>query len=63
MKVITFPSDDFNVEELNRLNDTELYRICETHRYECFLYDSVKDFQEAFNNGYISDEWFIFFIN
>ena len=62
MKVLTFPSEDFDKEELDKMSDTELYRLCNRHIY-CELYNNEHEFQEAFNNGDVSDEWYIYFID
>lgn len=63
MKVLLFPSDSFEKERLDKMSDTELYNISNRHKYECEQYCNEKEFQDAFNNGCVSDENFIYFID
>ena len=63
MKVLVFPASDFDLKDLEQMSDSQLYHLCESHRWGCESYCNEKEFQDAFNNGYVSDESFIFFID
>lgn len=63
MKVLVFPADDFSKEELDKMSDDELWSLSNRHKYECGQYCNEKEFQNAFNNGNVSDECFIYFID
>lgn len=61
MIVLTFPSE-FNKEELDSMSANELFRMKDKYNYECEEYCSLDEFQERFNEGYISD-CLIYFID
>lgn len=63
MRIITLPSHLYK-ETIDRKTDEQLWDIylAISKTTNCPMYANEKDFQEAFNNGYISDEWFIYFI-
>lgn len=63
MKVLTFPSEDFSRDDLDKMSDNELWDLSNRYKYECEQYWSEKAFQNAFNNGNVSDETFIYFID
>lgn len=63
MKVLAFPSEDFSREELNKMSDDELWTLNNQHRSYCQQFCNEKHFQNAFNNGDVSDEWYIYFID
>lgn len=65
MKAIYFTPDceigiiDF-VEEMT---DDELYEFAVANKKDVMVYDDPRSFAEAFNNGYISDEGHVFFVD
>lgn len=64
MKILTFPSEDYDREELDKLSQDELLHLWYIDDNNvCHCYANVESFQKAFNDGEISDEWFIYFID
>jgi len=63
MKVLVFPSDNFDLTVISEMTDEQKLDLAYSSYSDGVVwYDNERDFQEAFNNGYISDQTFIFFV-
>ena len=65
IKVLCFSSDNYNLEELNAMTETERFELAQV---ACnFGYDeadilTLSDFQKLFNNGTISNTYIFFYL-
>lgn len=62
MKVLVFKSNEFELNELEAKTDQELMALCQTNPDFTEVYLDEKSFQKAFNDYFISDEDYIFFV-
>lgn len=63
MKVLVFPSDNFDLKTINEMTDEQKCDLAgSSYNDGVAWYDNERKFQEAFNNGYVSDQTFIFFV-
>ena len=56
------PNCNIDIKRFAAYSDKEKVHTA-LHDYNIRLYRSLLDFQDAFNNGYISDEGYVFFID
>ena len=62
-KVILFDSSSFSFSELSKMNDSQKLQTAEENPYFTSVYDSLDEFQEAFNDDSIDEvNNFIFFV-
>ena len=65
IKVLCFSSDNYNLEELNAMTETERFELAQV---ACnFGYDeadilTLSDFQKLFNDGTISNTYIYFYL-
>ena len=57
--VLGFPRDEFKRDELNRLNDKELFDLAVSYSH-INIWPTLLAFQYAFNSGIVDNYWIYF---
>lgn len=57
--VLAFPRDEFKRDELDKLNDEELFDLAVSYSH-IEIWSTLQAFQHAFNSGIVGNYWIYF---